>query len=320
MLGRRAAANLRLGAADAAAPFAQTLSVQSVVAGTTNTPGQEFRIDGSQGTGNAAGGSIVFRVAPAGSSGTAQNALATALTIRSDRYIETFNGWAIGGDANLVFSYAGANRMAVGQVNGFRVGSTLSIGFSNSAEAYNAPDVTLYRDAANTLALRNGANAQTFNVYNTFTSSTNFERFRIFAQSGGNVIIGTEKGSGGGTARGLELQTDGATRITIPSSTGNIITASDALNIQRANGGGDFGQLIFGNTNAGSYGLITANYLRLRDRAATSGAFIEMIEQTAPAAPAANEVRIYAEDDGAGKTRLMARFATGAAVQIAIEP
>jgi hypothetical protein len=46
----------------------------------------------------------------------------------------------------------------------------------------------------------------------------------------------------------------------------------------------------------------------------------ELAEMTAPAAPATNNVRIYAEDDGAGKTRLMARFATGAAVQIAIEP
>jgi hypothetical protein len=41
---------------------------------------------------------------------------------------------------------------------------------------------------------------------------------------------------------------------------------------------------------------------------------------TAPAAPATNNVRIYAEDNGSGKTRIMALFATGAAVQIAIEP
>ena len=46
----------------------------------------------------------------------------------------------------------------------------------------------------------------------------------------------------------------------------------------------------------------------------------DAVTQTAPAAPAANGVYIYAEDDGAGKTRLMARFATGAAQQIAIEP
>ncbi len=47
---------------------------------------------------------------------------------------------------------------------------------------------------------------------------------------------------------------------------------------------------------------------------------MEMQEQTAPAAPSTNFVRLYAEDNGGGKTRLMARFATGAAVQIAIEP
>ena len=81
ILTRRGAANLRLGAADAAAPVAQTLSVQSVVAGTTNTAGTNLTITGSQGTGTGAGGSLIFQVAPAGSSGSAQNALATALTI-----------------------------------------------------------------------------------------------------------------------------------------------------------------------------------------------------------------------------------------------
>ena len=81
ILSRRGTGNLRLGAADAAAPVAQTLSVQSVVAGTTNTAGQNFTITGSQGTGTGAGGSLIFQVAPAGSSGSAQNALATALVI-----------------------------------------------------------------------------------------------------------------------------------------------------------------------------------------------------------------------------------------------
>jgi hypothetical protein len=84
-LSRRGAANLRFGAADAAAPVAQTLSVQSVVAGTTNTAGANLTITGSQGTGTGAGGSIIFQIAPAGSSGTAQNALATALTIDSTK-------------------------------------------------------------------------------------------------------------------------------------------------------------------------------------------------------------------------------------------
>lgn len=51
-----------------------------------------------------------------------------------------------------------------------------------------------------------------------------------------------------------------------------------------------------------------------------SAKYLEGSEMTAPAAPAANGFRIFAEDNGAGKTRLMVQFATGAAQQIAIEP
>lgn len=48
--------------------------------------------------------------------------------------------------------------------------------------------------------------------------------------------------------------------------------------------------------------------------------FYEGIESTAPAAPAANGYRIYAQDNGAGKTQLMVIFSSGAAQQIAIQP
>jgi hypothetical protein len=87
ILSRKALRNFQFGAADAAAPFAQTLSVQSVVGGTTgNIAGQNFTINGSQGVGSGAGGSIIFQVAPAGTLGaTTQNALAAALTIASDK-------------------------------------------------------------------------------------------------------------------------------------------------------------------------------------------------------------------------------------------
>jgi hypothetical protein len=48
--------------------------------------------------------------------------------------------------------------------------------------------------------------------------------------------------------------------------------------------------------------------------------YLDGWEMTAPAAPAANGWRLYGEDDGAGKTRLMVRFNTGAAQQVAIQP
>lgn len=75
---------LSLGAADAAAPMAQTFQVQSVVAGTTNTAGADFTINASRGTGTGNGGRFLFKTAPAGSTGSAQNALQTSLII--DQY------------------------------------------------------------------------------------------------------------------------------------------------------------------------------------------------------------------------------------------
>jgi len=88
-------ANIQLGEADAAAPVAQKLSVQSVVAGTSNTAGQNFTITGSQGTGTGAGGSLIFQVATAGSSGTAQNALANAMVIDSVKTVRLGTGYTV---------------------------------------------------------------------------------------------------------------------------------------------------------------------------------------------------------------------------------
>ena len=72
---------LQHGAADAAAPVAQTIQVQSVVAGTANTAGANLTISGSKGTGTGAGGQINVAVAPAGGAGSTQNALVNYLTI-----------------------------------------------------------------------------------------------------------------------------------------------------------------------------------------------------------------------------------------------
>ena len=189
ILTRRGERNLRFGAADAATALAQTLSVQSVVAGTTNTAGANLTITGSQGTGTGAGGSIIFQVAPAGSSGTAQNALATALTINSagqllfagsasvglfklagQNYIESITGFSMSGGG----SFGGSMNSS-----GLTAGPEGQIGFS-AGNSIGIRDTVLRRDgAANTLALRNGANAQESRVYGSYTSATNFQRMSI---------------------------------------------------------------------------------------------------------------------------------------------
>ncbi len=193
ILTRRAAANLRFGAADAAAPVAQTLSVQSVVAGTTNTAGANFTITGSQGTGTGAGGSIIFQVAPAGSSGTAQNALVDALTINSSRQVVFADGSQTapsirGGNSNSGIFFAGnniritsdgANRASFDALCNLNISSLSAIRWTSSSDPNGVPDTLLSRDAANTLALRNGTNAQTARIYGSFTSASVYKRLAL---------------------------------------------------------------------------------------------------------------------------------------------
>lgn len=224
ILTRRAAANLRFGAADAAAPVSQTLSVQSVVAGTSNTAGSNLTITGSQGTGTGAGGSIIFQVAPAGGSGTAQNALATALTINSAQQVVFPDG------SNTVPSIRGAD--------------------DNSGFYFSGNNIRIAADG--------------FLVY-------------VFDGAGNT-----------------NLRSSAAVRW---SNSGDPAGTADAILYREA---------------AGITGV--------RGTSTTTGGALSFIEQTAPSAPATNGVRIYAEDNGAGKTRLMALFATGVAQQIAIEP
>ena len=71
--------------------------------------------------------------------------------------------------------------------------------------------------------------------------------------------------------------------------------------------------------------LFQNGYIEVRngsdvERLRFSNTGLRLTEATAPSSPASNTVEIYAEDNGSGKTRIMALFATGAAQQIAIEP
>jgi len=111
-----------------------------------------------------------------------------------------------------------ASAVGVGLSTGIRFASSTDgavvsasnyFGFS-SLSAFNSSvtaDLKLYRDAANTLAQRNGANAQTFNIYNTYTDASNYERG--FLKWNFNVLeIGTES-SGSATPRGLRIRASG---------------------------------------------------------------------------------------------------------------
>jgi hypothetical protein len=69
-----------------------------------------------------------------------------------------------------------------------------------------------------------------------------------------------------------------------------------------------------------SYGAAGSDSIDVKGNIRTEVGFFELGEMTAPSAPAANRARLYVEDNGAGKSRLVVRFPSGAAQVIATEP
>lgn len=146
--------------------------------------------------------------------------------------IGTEAGSGGGSNRDIIFTTSGATRMTIAATggsirmptfamdnSGCQLASTVAVRWSGGSIG-GGSDLFLFRDAAGILGQRNSTNAQTFRIYNTFTATDNFERG--FMRWSSNVFqIGTEKGSAGGTARALELQTDGVTRMTV-GATGTV--------------------------------------------------------------------------------------------------
>lgn len=256
-------------------------------------------------------------------------------------------------------------------------------------------DVKLVRDAANTLALRNGTSAQAFNLYRTYTDASNYERLFVGADHAGTGITGYgifAESAGTGAARALYIGTtgnaalafvtnnsskwtmqaaghltantdntydigaSGATRprnyygggtittaSTIQSTAGNVTGQGFVLNRGAANYGAilDNGDGIFrfyngasnsftgiqlGGTTSQFPSIYTVNPsttspgIRIQTADLSTGIYLQGLEQTAPAAAPTNGYRIFAQDNGAGKTQLMVIFSSGAAQEIAIQP
>ncbi len=71
----------------------------------------------------------------------------------------------------------------------------------------------LYSDAANVLTQRNGASAQSYHLYNTYTDASNYERLGINWAS--NLLRIDAQKAGTGTQRHIALQTGGSGNVGI---------------------------------------------------------------------------------------------------------
>jgi hypothetical protein len=75
--------------------------------------------------------------------------------------------------------------------------STGTIGFASiSTDARGGLDAVLARDAANTLAQRNGTNAQTFRCYGTYTDASNYVRAALSSSSTAVTLAAETAGTG----------------------------------------------------------------------------------------------------------------------------
>jgi len=120
---------------------------------------------------------------------------------------------------------------------------------------------------------RNAANAQTYRLYNTFTSSTSFERANLTWSS--NVfIIGPERGSAGGTVREFSLR--GGLGVGSNQAGGQVTIQGG-----QGTGTGNGGSIIFQTAPAGSSGS-TANAAVERFRIGPNGEMSK--NQAAPVA------------------------------------
>ena len=89
---------------------------------------------------------------------------------------------------------------------GVRLLSNATIEWSSISTSINGPnDVLLRRDAAGTLAQRNGTNAQTSRLYGTYTDGSNYRRVAISMTTGGVASIAPEGAGTGASGNVLHI-------------------------------------------------------------------------------------------------------------------
>ena len=195
--------------------------------GSTGSHGGSFILSGGFG-GNSIG---VVSTAQTGGSGASISIFSgnggTAI-------VATSSGTRIGGNSGPISIITGAGGSGI-TINGNS--SSLILGTGLAGAGIGTPGVvgsirlnpgstnvltisaTAIR-ATQTLNLENGTTSNSMYVYNTYTDATTYERGYL-NWSSTTFQIGTDKGSVGGVARSIDLQTDGTTRMSV-AATGNV--------------------------------------------------------------------------------------------------
>ena len=124
----------------------------------------------------------------------------------------------------------GVERLRIADASGSFYGTTLNnesyLGWNSGAfSGATTPDIMLWRDAANTLALRNGTAAQTLNIYGTYTDASNYIRSTLAITSTNVGLSAVGLGTGATANVDITLTPINTGRVKIGSPA--IVTATD---------------------------------------------------------------------------------------------
>jgi len=162
---------------------------------------------------------VVFDAAHVGAEGSVPGEVRFLSSTTGQHAMFRGNGYGITAHAGIgIGNWDDYEYLSLG-LGGLAQRATSWMGWSSTASATGTPDIKLYRDAAGSMASRDGSNPQSFAVYNFYTDATNYERLRFFTQTGDDhMIVGESVGTGverdltikaGSSNYQLQLKADG---------------------------------------------------------------------------------------------------------------
>lgn len=102
--------------------------------------------------------------------------------------------------------WAGQDVFGTTTATSFTLVAGAALGWTSlGTDASGALDVSLFRDAADTLALRRGTNAQTLRVYGTFTDASNHRRINLSMSTAGVAVLRAEGAGTGASGNVLHI-------------------------------------------------------------------------------------------------------------------
>lgn len=182
-IGSFAAASLKLGGSDSASPTAQLLRVQNVVTGTTDTAGANLTIAGSQGTGTGAGGSHIWQVAPASTTGSTPNTLVTGASLTSAGIFDL-------NQSGSILRLQGANFATYPNTDSTATGASTAVGVS-ALSTQNAAGSAAYNNTAVGYQAVGGGTLTTTAIKNT---AVGFSALNGLTSGASNTVIGWNAG------------------------------------------------------------------------------------------------------------------------------